>query len=78
MVSLPIVNTHFFLKKGSAVTSGIPSKLTFVCELKLCVIAISGLIGTCVALSRYEKMCVLHVQKKLSHLQLGSQSDEYG
>ena len=32
----------------------------------------------CVALSRYEKMCVLHVRKKLSHLQLGSQSDEYG
>ena len=31
-----------------------------------------------VALSRYEKMCVLHVRKKLSHLQLGSQSDEYG
>ena len=23
-------------------------------------------------------MCVLHVRKKLSHLQLGSQSDEYG
>ena len=31
-----------------------------------------------VALSRHEKMCVLHVRKKLSHLQLGSQSDEYG
>ena len=31
-----------------------------------------------VALSRYEKMCVLHVRKKLSHLQLGSQSDKYG
>ena len=31
-----------------------------------------------VALSRYEKMCVLHARKKLSHLQLGSQSDEYG
>ena len=31
-----------------------------------------------VALSRYEKMCVLHVRKKLSRLQLGSQSDEYG
>ena len=29
-------------------------------------------------LSRYEKMCVLHVRKKLSRLQLGSQSDEYG
>ena len=26
-----------------------------------------------VALSRYEKMCVLHVRKKLSHLQPGSQ-----
>ena len=25
-----------------------------------------------VALSRYEKMCVLHVRKKLSHLQLGT------
>ena len=31
-----------------------------------------------VALSRYEKVCVLHVRKKLSHLQLGSQSDECG
>ena len=31
-----------------------------------------------VALSRYEKMCVLHVRKKLSHPQLGSQSDKYG
>ena len=32
----------------------------------------------CVALWRYEKMRVLHVRKKFSHLQLGSQSDEYG
>ena len=31
-----------------------------------------------VALSRYEKMYVLHVRKKLFHLHLGSQSDEYG
>ena len=36
------------------------------------------MLGESVALSRYEKMCVLHVRKKLSHLQLGSQSDEYG
>ena len=34
--------------------------------------------GKSVALSRYEKMCVLHVRKKLSRLQLGSQSDEHG
>ena len=37
-----------------------------------------ALIMQSVALSRYEKMCVLHVRKKLSHLQLGNQSDEYG